>query len=74
MKTKETKGSGIMDDLFIDLCTLKLNDGRFYPDMKDLDKIILELTKKKPNLKKLKLRDGYQMSNEDVELIMTLIK
>ena len=66
--TKETMGSGKMDDLFIDLCTIKL--GGIHLDNNDLDKIINELGKKKPNLSRIKLKNNYKLTEEDISLIL----
>jgi hypothetical protein len=63
---KEMKWTDQMNDIFIDLCTIKLNGDKFSPSMEDLWKICKELIKKKNNLKNLKMSDGYRLTEDDL--------
>jgi len=58
-------------DYWLDLVLLKLDNNKMIT-VEDMDLIIDELMKKRPNLKKVVLKNGYQLTNSDIKKIKSI--
>lgn len=58
-------------DYWLDLVLLKLDNNKMIT-VEDMDLIIDELMKKRPNLKKVVFKDGYQLTNSDIKKIKSI--